>query len=133
MEQVLLSEEMAKKVLHILNNMPEQKMSFEGEIISSYVLAAELTNLIEESPNQLHLTWSVVDVIARHQDNNGVDADDVEAGEFPEGFTDVTIEEAREIIKEIDNDNDANSGVTWSTIDYYLDQLFNNIEKHEEG
>ena len=125
MERVLLSKETVTKLFYVMNALEGHNAEFSKDELkfSAKELSTELEEALINSENEMQIVWSTQDVIARHRENNDVDADDAFDEIFPDGFTDITIEQARQIISEMDHDTDANSGTTWATIDWYLEQL----------
>jgi len=68
-----------------------------------------------ESKSMLLIEWSTEDVISR--------AKDLQEWNPDEPHIIPTEEQAIEILSKMDNNHDCNYGITWDTIDCYIDQL----------
>jgi hypothetical protein len=63
---------------------------------------------INTNPDKIAIIWSVEDVIDRAEDCH-------EMG--------VSIEQSREVLRKMEHYHDCNYGLTWGTIDSYLDEI----------
>lgn len=58
-------------------------------------------------PEKISIVWSYEDVLLRAESNG----------------TKITKDQACEILSEMDSKHDANCGISWDTIDFYLGEL----------
>lgn len=61
---------------------------------------------ILDDKDRIYISWCVDDILQRAEDTN---------------HKPVTKKKAREILEEMEHHHDANIGITWDTIDFYLD------------
>jgi hypothetical protein len=87
----------------------------EPELTKEYVIDRAVECMGEEWQNKIAVTWSVDDILtAAHP------------GDTPEWMTE---DEAVQILCKVANRYDPTLGITWGTIDYYVQEFKNEKEK----
>jgi hypothetical protein len=85
----------------------------------------ELLTHVKRMDKKAHfacMIWQTDDVLQRLEENN----------EWKDQTREITVEEANQIIEDIDRHKDCTIGITWDTIDIYIDEFFWEKEKSHE-
>ena len=95
-----------KRIYLELNEEEAKDLIIYAEQCSAQALVKKIENAVKKQDETIHIIWSYEDIISRAEDA---------------GCKVPSKKKAIEILKEIEHRHDCNLGVTWDTIDFYLE------------